>query len=314
MLALAATAIEELGPLISVRRKRPELFVPGNVLVVDIKGTPCYVFSGESEQSFTGAFAEAESELYEEAVLAAKNNFFVRLSKGDKETFVSMSGCRILYRYNNKKIYTVVLCVPKSNVTITKRVMPPPAAPATKPQAEKKTEAPAPAQNVEVVPAAPAVKPPAHLPADKPVERHEQPSAGPAAKVPESTARAAKGAEDPLVLRPFERRIAKFSRRIKKNPDDILAHSALGDLYKEHNYYDEAIIQYEAAIKLLARNPFFDTQEKIKLIFNTATLYETVEKYNLALKYYHLVLRHPCSVAQRKAALAAISRLRLKTL
>ena len=120
-LALQTFAFEDLGPLASVRRKRPELFVPGRVLVVDVKGTPSYVFSGVSERSFSGAFAEPESELYDEAVLSAKSNFYEHFSKGDKRIGISMSRCQLLYRYNDRKTYTAVLFVPKANVKITRK-------------------------------------------------------------------------------------------------------------------------------------------------------------------------------------------------
>ncbi len=340
VLALQAFAFEDLGPLASVRSKRPELFVPGNVLVVEIKGTPCYVFSGEAEQSFTGDFAESESELYDEAVLAAKSNFYEHLSKGDKKTEILMSGCQLLYRYNDKKIYTAILFVPKANVKITKKSVRS-VVPAKK---QEKTGNPLPAQTRQGN-EAPAIVSPVKQIASQAVQAQsagtapkaqpddkKQAAAAPAEskaadqktavsparadspKQPEPVSAESKAEEQKPALSPAERRIAKYSARVKKNPTDVLAHIALGDLYKRADRASEAAASYAKAIALLENNKFFDQQEKLRLLSDTAALYEMAGKLHLALKYNHLILRQPCSPKQRQEAVAAITRLRMKTL
>ena len=293
VLTLSAAAFEDLGPLTEARQKHPELFVPGRVLVTDIKGVPCYVFSGEAEQAFTGAFAEAESELYEEATLSAKTKFYEFFAKGDKKTTVNMSGCGVLYQYNNKKVYTVILFVPKANVIVKKPVAPAPAAKPAKPAAPPESKpAPAPAAK-PVTPAAPPESKPAPAPAVKPVTPAATPESKPAPA-------------------PFERRVVKLNKRLEKNPDDVISRIALGDLYNSNNYPEKAAAQYEKAVVRLNDSRFFDQEEKNRVISTLAALYESIGKYNLALKYYHLLLKQRCSQSQRQNAVNAISRLRMK--
>ena len=111
-------AFEDLGSLKTAQNKYPQIFNTGSVNIITINNIPCYVFSGEAEQAFSGEFAETESELYEEATLSAKSNFYEYFSKKNKNTVISMNGCAVLYRFNNKKQYTVILYVPKENVKI----------------------------------------------------------------------------------------------------------------------------------------------------------------------------------------------------
>ena len=89
--AAVIMAFEDLGPLKTAQRKYPQIFKTGSVNVITINKIPCYVFSAEAEQAFSGDFAETESELYEEAVLSGKSNFYEFLSKKDKNVSVSMS-------------------------------------------------------------------------------------------------------------------------------------------------------------------------------------------------------------------------------
>jgi len=110
---------EDLGSLKTARKTHPEIFIPGSVNTISLQSKPYYVFSGEAEQCFSGEFAEPESELYEEAVLSAKSNFFEFLTKGKKTLTVSMSRCSVLYRFHDRKGYTVILFVPKGTVKVS---------------------------------------------------------------------------------------------------------------------------------------------------------------------------------------------------
>ena len=100
----ALAAYEDLGPLAEARKQYPGIFEAGSVSTLTVKGTPCYVFQGEAEQLFSGEFAEAAGELYEEATLTAKSNFYKHFTRPGESLSITMSGCSVLYQFNNKKI------------------------------------------------------------------------------------------------------------------------------------------------------------------------------------------------------------------
>lgn len=281
-ISLSAFAFEDLGTLASARKAYPEIFIPGSVNVVTIKSISCYVFSGEAEQCFTGEFAEPESELYDEATLSAKSNFFEFLTKKDKTQSVTMSQCSILYRYNSKKTYTVILFVPQANVSI------------------KKTPRPAPqsgdgTSNVQL----PAVD---VLTSSKKTKTNSSPSI--------SAGNDEAGSHP--VASVLEQRINKYIERIKTDPNNIIAYSRLGDLYQEMHDFEKAIKNYRTAVRLVETSEYFDQDEKVKIILSTAQLCERLGKNNLALKYYNLVLKCKCSREFYNTATSKISKIRLK--
>ena len=303
-------AFEDLGPLKTAQSQYPQIFKAGSVNIISVNNIPCYVFSGDAEQAFSGEFAETASELYEEATLAAKSNFYEFLSSKDKKVTVSMTGCKVLYQYNDKKIYNVILFVPRANVSIkhnktnigseSKKINDP-AASSGKP--EEKTSSAAVAPKAATASAAVAPKAAASSAADAPKA---------AAATSQAAQVIAQPAPSPQSSR--ERRIERYRNRIKNDPADTFALIRLGDLYQESENFSEAVKFYCSAIKQIEKDKFFDETEKIRVIYNVANLFEKNNKYNMALKYYHYLLRHKCSDEQKKNAVAAISKLRLKTL
>ena len=273
---------EDLGPVADARKKYPEIFIPGSVHIVSIASKPCYVFSGEAEQCFTGDFAEPESELYDEATLAAKNNFYEYLTKGKKTLTVSMSQCSILYRFHDKKIYTVILFVPKANVSIRDSA---PALPSVSaPAASAGVSAGNSSASVAAVPGRDTVSPPAE------------------------------SASAPAMKSSFERRAAKYLQQMEKDPRDVIACSGLAWLYLQNGDSTKALFYFRKTVALTADNPFFDNAEKIRIILQTAKLSESLGKNHLALKYYYFLLKHDCPKEYCDAATAAISKIRLKML
>ena len=118
----ALLAFEDLGKIDVARKAHPEIFIPGSIHEMMVNGKLSYLFMGQAEQCFSGEFAEPESELYEDATLSAKKFFYEMLSGGDKSATITVSHCATLYRFNDKKIYSVILFVPKNNVSISKTV------------------------------------------------------------------------------------------------------------------------------------------------------------------------------------------------
>ncbi len=119
--SLCAFAYEDLGSLATAKEAYPHIFVPGEVNTVKIKNADCYVFSGQAERFLDD---ETDSELWQEATLAAKGRFLDWVTKGDAGSEVSMSSCSPLYREKVGKVYTVILSVPRSLVRVRKSAVP----------------------------------------------------------------------------------------------------------------------------------------------------------------------------------------------
>ena len=304
----ALAAYEDLGPLAEARKQYPGIFEAGSVSTLTVKGTPCYVFQGEAEQLFSGEFAEAAGELYEEATLTAKSNFYKHFTRPGESLSITMSGCSVLYQFNNKKIYTVILFVPKQNVTIERKKLPPPPEPIKEPERVPAPEVkPEPAgQPVQksTEESAPEVKPePAGQPVSEPAKAPENESK------PDSEGKPAAVEQTPL-----ERRIAKFTKRLEKDPHDLIALIALGDILRKSERDGEAIPYYRRAVAEFGNNTYFDPREKIRVLFDLAAIAEENGRYGLALKCYRLSLRQPGSSDQKQLATSSINRLRLKML
>ena len=284
-----AFAFEDIGTLTDARKSHPEIFIPGSVNTLDFKSQTHYVFSGESEQCFTGEFVESTSELYDEATLSAKNNFFEFMTKGNKNLSVNMSGTTVLYQYNDKKIYTVILAVPKKQVTITKNN------PAT-----FRAEQESPSAISLVMPQQSKTTTTIVAPEES---VHKTVSQETQSAVTESTA--------VNIGNPTQRRIEKYISRIKKDPDDIISHIRLGELYEQEENFNEAISSLRKAVKLIGESQYFDNAETIRILLKTAELCEQGKRYNLALKYYSLLLKYNCPKQYYDIATSKISKIRL---
>ena len=298
---LSSFAFEDLGSLDVVRKKRPDLLIPGSVSTANINNVPCYVFAGQAEQCFSGDFAESDNELYEEAALAAKKHFFDKFYRKEDRTVVKMSNCSVLYRFNDRKIYTVVLFVPQKDVIIEKNVS------ATPPS----NSSPSSALSGDVKPFSP----------EKAVS--ETPAGGNSgfAKNPASAANASKSdavssssptadAEADLT----DKKIERLTKRIAACPDDALSHIRLGRLYLKKGDRANAVSAFKTAIIYAERMKFLEEEEKVELIYSTAELCEMINDYKAAIKYYRLVLKHKCSDDVRRKALAGIGRIRVQML
>ena len=296
----AMYAFEDLGKIDVARREHPEIFIPGSIHEVTVNGKLSYVFMGQSEQCFSGEFAEPESELYEEATLSAKNFFYETLSGGDKAATVTVSQCAVLYRFNNKKIYSVILFVPKNNVSVSKAV---------------KVQRPS---------AVPAVSEPSfatNKPKETPDMNLGKTSLGDGTVkkgTPENVKTVPQpngvGISDKTNLSSLERRKKKYSSRLEKDANDPIANFNFGKIYEAENNFSVALKYYQKAVNTVSRDEFFDQQEKVNMILSTAQLCEKLEKNHLALKYYYLLLKCKTSLHVRQQATQKISQIRLKTI
>ena len=295
-------AFEDLGKIDVARKEHPEIFIPGSIHAMMVNGKLSYVFMGQSEQCFSGEFAEPESELYEEATLSAKNFLYETLSDGDKAATITVSHCATLYRFNDKKTYSVILFVPKNHVSISKTVK---------------------VQRPVVAPAVPEPLSAANKsqPTKTPDTSSKQMSRGVVSEnkdtpdgmkiVSQLKDAEMNGTRD---LSALERRKKKYVLRLEKDANDPIANFNLGKIYEAENNFTGALKYYQKAVNAVSRDEFFDQQEKVNMILSTAQLWEKLEKNHLALKYYYLLLKCKTSLQVRQQATQKISQIRLKTI
>lgn len=313
------SAVDELGRLEDAQKRYPSLFVPGSVHEFSVRGGTCYIFSGQSEQFFTGELAETDSELYQEAALAAKNNLYQYFRKQGKRLVVELSSCGVMYRFNDRKLYTVVLYVPKDKVAVTvaEATALPPSVPSSG-AASVLSSAPGKAQSKQPS-GEQGVKGDAAVGAAAgsavPGEGAGAPPRGEAEKEADMGDAATSDAKPVHVLdQPsmFERRVSKFMSRLEENPADVLAMISLADMYKKQGRFQEALGYYFKAVPYLVKDPYFDHEERLRILMECGGMGEQLQEDYLALKCYRLVLRFECTSEQRHKANAAVSRLVLR--
>ena len=296
-------AFEDLGKIDVVRKAHPEIFIPGSIHGTTINGKLSYVFAGQAEQCFSGEFAEPENELYEEAILAARNFFYDKLSNGDKTVIVTMSHCSVLYQFNDKKIYTVILFVPKDNVQISvkgKKLV---------------TSTPVNVQqtSLQTIPAKRTLNAVAesHKPSSSKENATEQRPHVEEKKIIPSFQKVQPAISKASVI---EKRKKKYISKIKKDPNDPISGYNLAKIYESEGSLEIALKYYRVAVNAASNDEFFDSEEKINMILSTAQLCEKIGKNNLALKYYYLLLKNNPSPKMRQIATQKISQVRLRNI
>lgn len=120
-------AMNEFGDLGTAKGKHPDFFRPGTVAKASLGGSEWYVYCGDAEKCFKD---ESDSELYEEAEVQAKMNFFNHFAKKDPAVKVEVKGAVKMYQCADGAQRLVVMGVPVKNVVVTteaKKEDPPPA-------------------------------------------------------------------------------------------------------------------------------------------------------------------------------------------
>ena len=109
-------AMNEFGEVATVKKTHPDFFRPGVVSKTQLNGEDWYVYAGDAEKCFK---EETDAELYEEATVQAKMNFFNHFAKQDPKVKVQVVGALTLYRVEEGTMRITVLGVPVKNVTIS---------------------------------------------------------------------------------------------------------------------------------------------------------------------------------------------------
>lgn len=116
-----AFAADEVDTPVQAPNVPADVAFPGTVEleIVDCGGVPHYAFAGEAEGYFLGEGLETEADLYEEAVLNAKNRFYGILTEGDSSRRVELSGLFVARHWAEGPMRYVVCMVPVSAVRVS---------------------------------------------------------------------------------------------------------------------------------------------------------------------------------------------------
>ena len=307
----ACLALNEFGEFNSARQAHPEFFKPGVVDTAKLGDEPWYVYCGEAEKCFD---EEQVSELYEEAEVQAKMNFYGYFQKREKNPAVKVdaSSARKLYQYADGKMYYVVFGVPQSGVNVSVPLVPAKAAQvAAQP-------APAGTGNVPVQPVqastpkpetAQTAAPVAAVPASKPEAGQEQATAAaPASAAAPAPAAMPKPAGDTGGQTISDDEIlGKLRMRLRQNPDDFNTRIRMARIFERQGKPLRALRNYSDAARLITADTKKDSAKKIEALVEIAEYEESHLAGALALKHYRVLRRMGSLIANSR-----ISRLLLK--
>ncbi len=254
---LTCLALGEFGEFQAARQSHPEFFRPGVVEDARLGDEPWYVYCGEAEKCFD---EEQASELYEEAEVQAKLNFYSYFQKREKNPAVKVGvvAARKLYQFTEGNMYYVVLGVPKSGVSVSVPVAnpAPPVIVQTKPISQPS------------LPLAQAVVSPVGQPAAESPSNVKQPNEiGDAEKL--------------KILR----------ARLVKNPGDFHTRIRMAKIFDSQGNERRALRNFSDAARLLVQAKDVPVSEKIDVLNEIASYEESHGAGALALKHYRALQR-----------------------
>ena len=303
LLAVSGHAKDEFGCLGDVRAKHPDFFKPGVVSIAKLNQEDWYVYCGDAEKCLD---SETDDELYEEAQVQAKMNFFNYFAKKDPAVKVDVVGARIMYRCADKELRLVVMGVPAKGVTVR------PGAP--KAAAGVEVEAAGPPEPNASVNQNKAILKEGNAPseADGSVAKAETPvvkADGSVSKGEECARNPEKNdsgrQETPQCSQDDisdDEKLDILRERIMANPGDYRIRARMARIFARQGKVRRALNNYNDAIRLLIANPGVPDYDRAVVIMETAQ-YEEAQagEYALALKHYRMVLRMGGAELAKKA-------------
>ena len=298
---LTCLALGEFGEFNSVRQSHPEFFRPGVVEDARLGDEPWYVYCGEAEKCFN---EEQDSELYEEAEVQAKLNFYSYFQKKEKNPAVKVgvATARKLYQFTEGKMYYVVLGVPKSGVSVSVPVAKP--APPVTVQKKPASQPSLPAAQVVVSPAKETEKPqtphpavpavvskPTVTPVSPPVTSDAVPAVGIAVSAAgQPAAEAPADVKQPDEIGDAEK-LKILRARLVKNPGDFHTRIRIAKIFDSQGNEKRALRNYSDAARLLVLAKDAAVDEKIDVLSEIASYEEGHGAGALALKHYRALQR-----------------------
>jgi len=276
VLCRSSFALNELGALDAARAKNPAIFVPGNVIEYVITGVSGYVFNGEAEQCFTGNMAESDSELYQEAVLDAKNNLRKYLVKHMKAEAFQLSAVKKLYEYSDGKLRRVVLFVAKEGVSAC-------SVQAVAMAGDKTNEVSASEGNM--TPTRKSVTP------SMDSSNMAIPTSTNVASVVTTTSCVKRSERSYESVTSRVDKISMYLKQIKENPDDCIAMSKVAKIYARQGMLSDASMLYGRIVKVVLANEKMDKMFAAGLLMEAARFERNSGNVDYAFKYYRLFNR-----------------------
>lgn len=320
---LACFALGEFGEFNSIRQSHPEFFRPGVVEDAHLGDEPWYVYCGEAEKCFN---EEQDSELYEEAEVQAKLNFYSYFQEKEKNPSVKVgvATARKLYQFAEGKMYYVVLGVPKSGVsvsvpvaksappvtvTVQNRSTPQPSlslSHAAVSTVEKSVKTQTPHSTAQTV-----VSEQTCTPVSQPVTSGGGTVAADSvvSAVDQPVAEAPAGEAQPDEISDAEK-LKILRARLAKNPGDFHTRIRMAKIFDLQGNKKRALRNYSDAARLLVQAKDIPVGEKVDALSEIASYEEIHGAGALALKHYRVLQR----MGGKGAAIATsrISRLLLR--
>ena len=298
---LTCLALGEFGEFQAARQSHPEFFRPGVVEDARLGDEPWYVYCGEAEKCFN---EEQDSELYEEAEVQAKQNFYSYFQKKENNPAVKVGVAtgRKLYQFTEGKMYYVVLGVPKSGVSVSVPVAKP-VLPVTVPN--KPTPQPSlTLSHAAVSTANGTVKPQTSHPTIQTVV--SKPTVTPLSPPATSGGVLTPGVVVPAAGRPVAgtpadgklpdeisdaEKLKILRARLVKNPGDFHTRIRMAKIFDSQGNERRALRNYSDAARLLVQAKDVAVGEKVDVLSEIASYEENHGAGALALKHYRALQR-----------------------
>ena len=276
--AVTGIARDEFGPLSEAKAKYPEFFEAGAVLESSLGNATWYVYCGDAEKCFS---EETDSELFQEAEIQAKTNFYEYFVKREKTTSVNVTvnGARRMYEFADGAMRYVVMGAPKAAVQVSvPQAMPVPVKPAPTARTTMAESTPLPIGGVS----APESTPVADKVEAEPKESSETIETSQPAPVnsPEGN----REIDD-------EEKLNVLRARLEKKPGDFNVRMRMARIFARQGKPKRAVRNYADAVRIMVADDDTGREEKADAVCEVAEFEEKNNAEALALKHFRVLQR-----------------------
>ena len=274
MLVFVCRAKDEFGNFDSVKREHPEFFKPGVVGGALLGNVPWYVYCGDAEKCFSD---EQDAELYQEAEIQAKSNFYEYFAAQDTNSAVKVAvqGARRMYTCKDGSSFYVVMGVRKSGVEIKRT---PKCAPMKGPVKETGPNIGDVGNNI--VPAM----------ADQSSQREKKVSDS--AEIKNDSVKGVENSgEEAHDTLSDDQKLSIYRDRLMRNPGDFRTRIRMARIFDRQGNVKRALRNYSDAARLIIEDVLTPDGEKAESVREIAVYEEMHGSEGQALKHYRYLLK-----------------------